>query len=59
MQPAKQILTGMEKAFKSVFKSGAKSVLKEFAPHAGRELQKGNGAIMKTFNEVNRALKKL
>lgn len=59
MQPSKQVLTGLEKAFKAVFKSGGESVLKEFAPHAGRELQKGSGAIMKTFNEVSRALKKL
>jgi len=59
MQPAKQVLTGIEKAFKSLFKSGGEAVLKEFAPHAGRELKKGNGEIMKTYNEVKRTLKKL
>lgn len=53
------ILKGLEGAFKTVFKSGATQTLKEFAPHAGRLLQKGDGTVMKTFNEVSKALKKL
>jgi hypothetical protein len=49
----------MQEAFKGVFKQGGEQVLKEFAPHAGRLLQKGDGSVMKTFNEVTHALKKL
>lgn len=63
MSAAKNILSGLESVIKEAtrtgYKKGAKTVLKEFAPHAGRELRKGNGGIMKTYNEINRALKKM
>lgn len=59
MNALNPILKGLEQAFKQSFKSGGQTVLKEFAPHAGRLLQKSDGSVMKTFNEVTRALKKL
>ena len=63
MSVAKQIFSGLENAIKEAtrtgFKKGAEAVLKEFAPHAGRELNNGNGAIMKTYNEIGRAIKKM
>ena len=63
MGAAKQILSGLENVIKEAtrvgYKKGAETVLKEFGPHAGRVLQKGDGSIMKTFNEIRRAIKKL
>jgi hypothetical protein len=63
MSAGKQILSGLENVIKEAtrtgYKKGAETVLREFAPHAGRELKKGNGAIMKTFNEISRAIKKM
>lgn len=47
------------KKAKRAFTKGAKSVLREFAPHAGRRLQKGDGSIMRTYNIIRNALKKL
>ena len=54
-----QILKGLQEGLKTAYVAGGKQVLKQFAPVAGRELQKGNGATMKVFNEVSRALSKM
>lgn len=63
MGAAKQILSSLENSLKEAtrigYKRGAKAVLKEFGPHAGRALNKGDGSIMKTYNEINRIIKKL
>ncbi len=63
MSIAKNIFSGFESAIKEAtkigYKRGAQSVLKEFGPHAGRALRNGDGSIMKTFNEVTRAIKKM
>jgi hypothetical protein len=55
----KQIGKGLEQASKIAFKEGGKAVLKAFAPVAGSELKKGNGAVMKVYNAVGRAIEKL
>jgi len=47
------------KKAKRAFTKGAHSVLREFGPHAGRRLQKGDGSIMRTYNIIRNALKKL
>lgn len=44
---------------KQAYKKGANTVLQQFAPHAGRRLQKGDGSIMKTYNIIRNGLKKL
>lgn len=64
MSIAKKIFSGLEdvlirNATREGFKKGAETVLKEFAPHAGRALQKGDGSIMKTFNKISRTINKL
>jgi hypothetical protein len=63
MSIAKNIFSGFEAAIKEAtkigYKRGAQGVLKEFGPHAGRALRNGDGSIMKTFNEVTRAIKKM
>jgi flagellar biosynthesis/type III secretory pathway protein FliH len=63
MSIAKQMISGLENALKEAtkigFKKGGETVLKEFAPHAGRALKKGDGSIMATFNTVKNQLKKL
>lgn len=46
------------KAIKIGFKMGAEAVLKQFSPHAGRALQKGDGSIMRTYNKVRSAIRK-
>ncbi|MCC3359718.1 hypothetical protein [Bacillus sp. REN16] len=63
MSTAKKLLSGLETAIKEAtkigYKRGAKDVLKEFGPHAGRALRNGDGSIMKTFNEISKAIKKM
>ena len=63
MSTAKKILNGLEDIIKDAtkvgYKKGAKTVLKEFGPHAGRALKNGDGSIMKTYNEIQRTIKKL
>lgn len=63
MGAAKQILSNLESAIREAtkfgFKKGTETVLREFRPHAGRALQKGDGSIMKTFNEIRRTINKL
>lgn len=63
MSAAKQVLSGLENVIKEAtklgYKKGAETVLKQFGPHAGRALQNGDGSIMKTFNEIRRAITKL
>lgn len=53
------MLKGFEAAFKTVFKSGVLETANKFAPHAGRLLQKGDGSVMKTLNDVRRAVTKM
>lgn len=63
MGAAKKIISNLgnllKKSTKIGYKKGAETVLKQFAPHAGRALRKGDGSIMKTYNEIIRTLKKL
>ena len=63
MSTAKKILNGLEDVIKDAtrvgYKKGAKTVLKEFSPHAGRALKNGDGSIIKTYNEIQRTIKKL
>ncbi len=50
---------GLEQASKIAFKAGGEAVRQAFAEEAGRSLRNGNGGVMKVFNAVGRALKKL
>jgi hypothetical protein len=67
MSISKNIFSGFEAAINEAtkiatkigYKRGAQDVLKEFGPHAGRALRNGDGSMMKTFNEVTRAIKKM
>lgn len=63
MNAAKQIVSNLERVIREAtkvgYKKGAETVLKEFGPHAGRALQKGDGSIMKTFNKIRNSINKL
>jgi geranylgeranyl pyrophosphate synthase len=55
----KMIGKGLEQASKVAFKAGGEAVRQAFASEAGRALKNGNGGVMKVFNAVGRALKKM
>lgn len=59
MKPEKMIANALEKGLKIAYKAGGEAVRQAFAHDAGRLLSKGEGSVMKTFNEVGRALKKM
>jgi hypothetical protein len=50
---------GLEQASKIAFKAGGEAVRQAFAHEAGRNLRNGNGGVMKVFNAVDRALKRM
>lgn len=59
MSARKQILTEFGNAIQKVTRIAYSNVLKPLASHAGRELQKGNGGFMRTYNRINRNIKKM
>lgn len=59
MKAEKLIAEGLEKGLKIAYKAGGEAVRQAFAHDAGRLLRKGDGSVMKTFNEIGRILKKM
>lgn len=55
----KMIAKGLEQAVKVAYKAGGEVVRQSFAGPAGRALRNGNGEVMKVYNAVGRALKKM
>ena len=55
----KKIVQGFERASKVAFKAGVQTAREAFAPEAGRALKNGNGGVMKVYNTLGRALKKM
>ena len=55
----KALEKGLEQAQKIAFKAGAEAVRQAFASEAGKNLRNRNGGVMKVYNAVGRALKKL